>query len=117
MMNDEQLGAILKGMGAEAARASETQLPSAGQIWFRAQISRRMRRRERIERPLEVMRGIAMAICLAAVLVFAFRDMSALRALVSGSYVLPLLAMIVIAALASWIIATRPAPRPRPLRK
>lgn len=116
-MNDEQLDAILKDMAAKTA-STEAQPPSAGQIWFRAQILRKKRRQERIERPLAAMRGIAVAICLAAVLLFAFQDLGALRATVSGSYLLPLAVMMVIVALASWIIATRATgPTARPRRK
>lgn len=104
MMNDHQLDAQLKEMGAEAAKASESQLPRAGQIWFRAQLVRKMRRREHIERPLLVMSGIAVAICLAAALPFA----AEMRTVWSGAYVLPLLAATAIAAVATLAWAVWP---------
>ena len=47
-MNDSELDAILKQM----ATGHWPQLPSPGLIWFRAQIVRKARQRERIERPV-----------------------------------------------------------------
>ena len=55
MRNDSDLDAILKQMATE----HRPQLPSPALIWFRAQIVRRARQKERIERPLVVMRGLA----------------------------------------------------------
>ena len=54
-MNDSDLDAILKQMATEHL----PQLPSPGLIWFRAQIVRKAWQKERIERPLVVMRGLA----------------------------------------------------------
>ena len=54
-MNDSGLDAILKQMATE----HRPQLPSPGLIWFRAQIVRKAWQKERIERPLVVMRGLA----------------------------------------------------------
>jgi hypothetical protein len=54
-MNDSDLDAILKQMATE----HRPQLPSPGLVWFRAQIVRRAWQKERIERPLVVMRGLA----------------------------------------------------------
>ena len=53
-MSDSDLDAILKQMATE----HRPQVPSPGLIWFRAQIVRRARQKERIERPLVVMRGL-----------------------------------------------------------
>ena len=53
-MNDSDLDAILKQMATE----HRLQLPSPGLIWFRAQIVRKAWQKERIERPLVVMRGL-----------------------------------------------------------
>ncbi len=55
MRNDSDLDAILKQM----AREHRSQLASPGLIWFRAQIVRKARQKECIERPLVVMRGLA----------------------------------------------------------
>jgi hypothetical protein len=54
-MNGSDLAAILKQM----ATKHRPQLPSPGLIWFRAQIVRKAWQKERIERPLVVMRGLA----------------------------------------------------------
>ena len=99
-MNDAELDAILKGMGADAAKAAELRLPNAGQIWFRAQIQRKLRRQERIERPLDVMRSLAVVICLVVMLAFA----GEMRAAVSSVYALPLLLLAAIAVIASWFM-------------
>jgi hypothetical protein len=54
-MNDSDLDAILRQMATE----HRPQLPSPGLIWFRAQIVRKAWQKQRIERPLVVMRGLA----------------------------------------------------------
>ena len=54
-MNDSDLDAILKQMATE----HRPQIHSPGMIWFRAQIVRKAWQKERIERPLVVMRGLA----------------------------------------------------------
>lgn len=54
-MNDSDLDAILKQMATE----QRPLLPNPGLIWFRAQIARKAWQKERIERPLMVMRGLA----------------------------------------------------------
>lgn len=55
MKNEINLDALLKEMVANY----RPQLPSASLIWWRAQIARKVREKERIERPLRVMRVIA----------------------------------------------------------
>ena len=115
MVNDNQLDSLLKEIGADAAKASAAQLPAAGQIWFRAEIQRRLRRRERIERPLVVMRGIAVAICLAAALVFGVE----LRTAAGNSFSLPLLVIVfaAIAAIAAFLLAIWPAAKSKLQRR
>ncbi len=100
-MNDHQLDAILKGM----AEQGEPRLPSAGQIWFRALILRKMRRRERIERPLVVMRATAVAICLVGALALA----GEMGGLAGRSYALPLLALTAGVLIAAFLLAIWPA--------
>jgi len=110
-MNDAQLDSILNQMAA----AHEPQLPSAGQIWFRAEIQRKARQRERIERPLLVMRGIAAAVCLAAFAALALWNLDELRQTLSGWYMFPM-ALSVVAVLASAVLAWS-AIEPRRQRK
>ena len=115
MVNDNQLDSLLKKMGADAAKAGAPQLPGAAQIWFRAEIQRKLRRRERIERPLVVMRGIAVAICLAVALLFG----GELRAAAGNSFALPLLVVVlaVIAAIAAFLLAIWPAAKSKLQRR
>src|SRR5579859_923852 len=110
-MNDAQLDSILNQMAA----AHEPQLPSSGQIWFRAEIQRKARQRQRIERPLLVMRGIAAAVCLAVFAVLALWNLDGLRQTLTGWYVLPM-ALSVVAVLTSVVLA-RSAVEPRRQRK
>ena len=65
-MNDSDLDIILKQMATE----HRPQLPNPGLIWFRAEIVRKARQKEQIERPLVVMReliGFAGAVLLSLV--------------------------------------------------
>ena len=64
-MNNHELDALLKQMADD----HRPQLPSPGLIWWRAQILKKQKAKERIERPLIIMRGVAAATCLVALLV------------------------------------------------
>ncbi|MGB2628503.1 MAG: hypothetical protein WAK20_17090 [Candidatus Acidiferrum sp.] len=59
MKNEISLNAILREMVAR----HQPQLPNASLIWWRAQIARKLREKERIERPLQVMRVTAAIAC------------------------------------------------------
>ena len=59
MKNEIDLDALLREMAAH----HQPQLPSASLIWWRAQISRKLRAKERIERPLMAMRVAAAITC------------------------------------------------------
>jgi len=66
-MNKEfELDSLLKQM----ADGHRPELPSPGLIWWRSQIVRKQQEKQRIERPLLIMRGVAAAACVAAFLVF-----------------------------------------------
>ena len=66
-MNKEfELDSLLKQM----ADSHQAELPSPGLIWWRAQVLRKQKEKQRIERPLTIMRGVAAAACLAAFLIF-----------------------------------------------
>lgn len=60
MNSQPQLDSLLKQMADD----HRPELPSAGLIWWRAQILKRQEERERIERPLMVMRLAAAMVCL-----------------------------------------------------
>jgi hypothetical protein len=66
MNNEFELDSLLKQM----ADSHRPELPSPGLIWWRAQVLRKQKEKERIERPLMIMRGVAAAACVGAFLVF-----------------------------------------------
>jgi hypothetical protein len=59
MKDDRELDELLKGMAAE----HQVLLPTPGLIWWRAQILKKQREQERIERPLIVMRQLTAVLC------------------------------------------------------
>lgn len=63
MNNDSQLDFLIKNM----ARQHEPELPSPGLIWWRAQIQKKLAEKERIERPIMIMRTAAVAVCVGLV--------------------------------------------------
>ena len=82
-MNDEfELDSLLKQM----AEADHTDLPCPGLIWWRAQILKKLQEKERIERPLTLMRWLAIAICtvISSVLGVAYWDL--FRTTLAGVY-------------------------------
>lgn len=60
MNNDLQLDSLIKQM----AEGHHSELPAPGLVWWRAQILRRQRQQERIERPMKIMRLIALFVSL-----------------------------------------------------
>jgi len=111
-MNDTQLDVILKQM---AAADAQPQLPSARQIWFRAEIQRKARQRQRIERPLLLMRGFAAVICLVVFAMLAFWNLAEPCKTLTSWYVVPM-ALALVAVLTSAILAWS-AIEPRQQRK
>jgi hypothetical protein len=63
MNNDFEFDSLIKKMAADHQPA----LPSPGVIWWRAQILKKQAEKERIERPLNIMRALAALLCLAVV--------------------------------------------------
>src|SRR5258708_14983342 len=64
--NDVQFDSLIKQMAQE----HQPQLPDPGIIWWRAQILKKQTDKERIERPLVIMRLVAATVCVAVVLGF-----------------------------------------------
>jgi len=64
--NEFELDSLLKQM----ADSHRPELPSPGLIWWRAQILRKQQEKQRIERPLTIMRSMAGGACMVAFLVF-----------------------------------------------
>ncbi len=76
MKNEINLDTLLKEMVAN----HQPQLPSASLIWWRAQIARKLREKERIERPLGVMRVTAAIACAVILTMFSAHSWGQLRA-------------------------------------
>jgi len=98
-MNDSDLDAILRQMAAE----HRPQLPSPGLLWFRAQIAQKAWQKERIERPLAVMRGLAGLTCAVLLLVFVAGDWAEIQDAMDHRnwFLLQMLLLTVTASLAS----------------
>lgn len=58
---DVQLNALIQQM----ADQHQPDLPGPGVIWWRAQIQKKLAEKERIERPMILMRMLAIVVCLA----------------------------------------------------
>jgi hypothetical protein len=65
MNNDAQIKFLIKKM----AEDHRPELPSPGVIWWRAHIQKKFAEKERIERPMVIMRQLAAVAC--AVVIFA----------------------------------------------
>lgn len=63
MNKDQQLISLIQQM----AQQHQAELPGPGVIWWRAQIQRKLAEKERIERPLVIMRMLATVGCLVLV--------------------------------------------------
>jgi hypothetical protein len=60
MNNDFEFDALIKKMAAD----HQPELPSPGVIWWRAQILKKQAEKERIERPVIIMRALTAVLCL-----------------------------------------------------
>jgi hypothetical protein len=59
MNNDPQLDLLIRKMAQE----HQAHLPSPGLVWWRAQIQKKFAEKERVERPLMIMRTVAVIVC------------------------------------------------------
>ncbi len=110
MMNDAEFDSILKKMAAE----HRAELPSPGLIWFRAQIARKTRAKERVERPLVVMGVLTGLVCVVLFAVFAAGNWGQIRDVMGQQswFLLAVLLLALAAAVASGAILLRlPAKR------
>ena len=75
--DDSQLDLLITNMAQE----HQAQLPSPGVIWWRAQIQKKLAEKERVERPLMIMRMVVLALSVALVagiLVVNWREIGAM---------------------------------------
>jgi hypothetical protein len=99
MDDDSQLDSLLKQM----AEDHRPQIPSPGMIWWRAQILRKQQEQARIERPVKIMRMVAVVVCL-VVLAFLVTQNGELRESLLGReswLLLPLGVVLLMASLVS----------------
>jgi len=96
MNNDFEFDSLIKKMAAD----HQPELPSPGVIWWRAQILKKQVEKERIERPLTIMRVLAAAACLAIVAGLWFSHADGIRSVFSRAdgfpFVSILIAMVII---------------------
>ena len=94
--NDLEFDSLINKMAAD----HQPELPSPGVIWCRAQILKKQAEKERIERPVTIMRLLAAAACLVIVVVLWFSHADVISAILnlSGGYpvVAILIAMVII---------------------
>jgi hypothetical protein len=100
MNNQFELDVLLKRM----AEVHQPQLPTPGLIWWRAQILKKQKEKELIERPLIIMHGLATITCLIALLVLLVGNWSQLEG-APGSATHLLMPLLIIALSVSAISA------------
>ena len=90
------------------------ELPSPGLIWFRAQVARKLRQKQRIEQPVVIMCGLAGLACAIFLINFVAGDWGPIRdALSQGGWVLPPVFLVTIAVLAAFLALIRRSPSRR----
>jgi hypothetical protein len=78
--NDSRLDLLIKNMAQE----HQSQLPSAGGIWWRAQIQKKLAEKQRVERPMMIMRAVVLALSAALVAVILVVNWRAIGAMGGG---------------------------------
>jgi hypothetical protein len=100
-MNEEpQLDFLLKQM----ADGNQPELPNPGLVWWRAQILKKQEQKERIERPIVVMRLVAAVGCLAAFLGLLAGNRQLQTVMIHDGLLLPLAVVGVAVSLASVVL-------------
>ena len=89
MNNDHELDSLIKTMAA----GHRPELPSPGLIWWRAQVLRKQAEKERIERPLTIMRRVAMGFSVILLAGLWMSQTDAIRAMF-GNALLPVLPLL-----------------------
>jgi len=110
MSDDSRLDFLLKRMAEE----HQPELPSPGLIWWRAQILRKQQEKDRIERPMIIMRWLAAAVCTAGALVPLAGNWSLLHTAIADtrSWLLGVCIVAVVASVVSMVaLLWLPAPK------
>src|SRR5262249_14187605 len=109
MSNETQLDSLIKKMAAD----HPSDLPSPGLIWWRAQILRKQEAKQRIERPVMIMRLLAAGACLIGFLASIFANGGQLQQVMSQNnwWLIPVgvltVAAVVMTALVLLLLPTR----------
>lgn len=96
---DQELNGWMKSM----AQGHHPELPSPGLIWWHAQIQRKLAAKERIERPMRIMRAVSLVIAfvvVVAVLAANWQQLGEAKSLMA----LGILALVSLAVAASMIV-------------
>ncbi|MBZ5532758.1 MAG: hypothetical protein LAO20_15115 [Acidobacteriia bacterium] len=101
MSNDFQFDALIKKMADD----HRPQLPSPGLIWWRAQVLKKLEAKERVERPMAIMRMVVSAVGAALLLGLVAVNWLTFHAGTQQSNLILLLA-VAVAAAAAIIFAT-----------
>ena len=91
MNNDFEFDSLIKKMAAD----HQPELPSPGVIWWRAQILKKQAEKERVERPLIIMRVLAALLCIAVVVGLWISQGEAVSAILSRAGGFPLAFLVV----------------------
>ncbi|HKD45676.1 MAG TPA: hypothetical protein VKD24_08460 [Candidatus Angelobacter sp.] len=109
MNNEPQLDSVLKQMADD----HQPELPSPSLIWWRAQLLRKQQDRARIERPIMVMRQVAMVVCLVLFAALGAANWQELQMRLAGTSWL-LIPFIIALAMASLLSASALWPSAKP---
>ena|SRR5882672_465240 len=94
MNNDFEFDSLVKKMAAE----HQPELPGPGVIWWRAQILKKQTEKERIERPVTIMRAVAAIISLVVIVGFWISQADGIRASLSSAGGLPVVTLQIVGA-------------------
>ncbi len=114
--DDVQFDSLIKQM----AQDHQPQLPNPGIIWWRAQILKKQADKERIERPLVIMRLVAATVCVAVFLGFLIASSEQAQPAANAthvSFLAPLLVLVALGcALLLGLLAWAPASKTKETR-
>lgn len=109
-MSDEiQLDSLIKKMASDHS----AELPSPGLIWWRAQILKKQEAKQRIERPVMIMRLLAATVCAVVFLASIFANSGQVQAVMSQNnwWLIPVgvltVAIVVMTAFAVLLLPSR----------
>jgi hypothetical protein len=101
----EEFDVILKQMAQE----HRPELPSPGLIWFRAQVARKLRQKEKIERPVVIMCGLVGLACAMFLINFVAGNWGSIQDVLNqeGWFLLPVVLATITALAASWALVRK----------